>query len=68
MLSAGTGVSVERMREMNGASIQARLNALQAGPLTEEGSAALDELQARLSRAAKRRQAYTMADAGRLAR
>src|SRR3954462_8763850 len=30
-LSAGTGVSVERMRDMNGASIQARMNALQDG-------------------------------------
>ena len=27
-LSTGTGVSIERMREMNGASIQARMNAL----------------------------------------
>ena len=53
-LSAGTGVSVERMREMNDASIQGRMNALQDGPLTEEGSAALDELRATLSRAARR--------------
>ena len=44
-LSAGTGVSIERMREMNGASIQARMNALQDGPLAEEGGAALDELR-----------------------
>ena len=44
-LSTGTGVSIERMREMNGASIQARMNALQDGPLTEEGGAALDELR-----------------------
>jgi hypothetical protein len=67
-LSAGTGVSVERMREMDGASIQARMNALRDGSLTEEGSAALDELRVMLSRAAKRRQAYATADAGRLAR
>ena len=46
-LSTGTGVSVERMREMNGASIQARLNAQQDGPLAEEGTAALDELRER---------------------
>src|SRR3954454_3702023 len=32
-LSAGTGVSVERVREMNGASIKARMNALQDGSL-----------------------------------
>lgn len=67
-LSAGTGVSVERMREMNGASIQARMNALRDGSLTEEGSAALDELRVMLSRAARRRQAYATADVGRLAR
>ena len=66
-LSTGTGVSIERMREMNGASIQARMNALQDGPQTEEGSAALDELRVTLSRAARRRQAYATADAGRLA-
>ncbi|MGE3280081.1 MAG: TniQ family protein [Alphaproteobacteria bacterium] len=67
-LSSGTGVSVERLREMNGASIQARMNALQDGSLTEEGSAALDELRVMLSRAARRRPAYATADAGRLAR
>lgn len=67
-LSAGTGVPVERMREMNCASILARMNALQHGPLTEEGSEALDELRVTLSRAARRRQAYATADAGRLAR
>jgi hypothetical protein len=42
------------MREMNGASIQAHMNALQDGPLTEEGGAALDELWVTLSRAARR--------------
>jgi hypothetical protein len=67
-LSAGTGVSVERMRKMNGASIQARMNALRDGSRTEEGSAALDELRTMLSRAARRRPAYATADAGRLAR
>jgi hypothetical protein len=56
------------MREMNGASIQARMNARQDRPLTEEGSAALDELRVTLSRAARRRQAYATADAGCLAR
>jgi hypothetical protein len=67
-LSAGTGVSVERMRETDSASIQARLNALQEGPLTEEASATLDELWVTLSRAVRRRQTYAAADAGRLAR
>ena len=67
-LSAGTGVSVERIREINGASIQARMNALRDGSLAEEGSAALGELRVMLSRAARRRQAYATADAGRLAR
>jgi hypothetical protein len=56
------------MRKMNGASIQARRNALQDRPLTEQGSAVLDELPMTLSRAARRRQAYAMTDAGRLAR
>jgi hypothetical protein len=36
-LSVGTGISVERMREMNDASIQARMNALQDGSQTEKG-------------------------------
>jgi hypothetical protein len=67
-LSAGTGVSVERMREMNCPSIQARMNALPDGPLAESGRAALEELQVTLSRAARRRQAYATADTGRLAR
>jgi hypothetical protein len=57
------------MREMNGASIQARMHALQDGATDRgRGSAALDELRVMLSRAAQRRQAYAMADAGRLAR
>jgi hypothetical protein len=67
-LSIGTGVSIERIRGMNGASIQERMNALQVGSLTEEGSAALDKLRVTLSRAARRRPAYATADAGRLAR
>jgi hypothetical protein len=67
-LSAGTGVSVERMREMNSASIGARVAELGEGPPTEDGNAALDELRVTLSRAARRRQAYATADAGRLAR
>jgi hypothetical protein len=56
------------MRKMNCASIQARLNAPQDGPLSEEGSAALTELRVMLSRTARHQQAYTTADAGRLAR
>jgi hypothetical protein len=44
------------------------MNALQDGPLTEEGSAVLDELRVTLSRSARRRQAHATADAGRLAR
>jgi hypothetical protein len=72
-LSAGTGVPVERMREMNSALIQARIDVLRIdvlrdGPLTEEGRAAREELRVTLSRAARRRQAYATADAGRLAR
>ena len=64
-LSTGTGVSVERIREMNYTSIWARVSELPNGLLTEEGS---DELRVTLSRAARRRQAYATADAGRLAR
>jgi hypothetical protein len=33
------------MRKMNGASIQARMNALRDGTWVEEGSAALDQLR-----------------------
>jgi hypothetical protein len=43
-------------------------NTLQNGPLTEEGSAALEELRMTLSRSARQRQAYATADADRLAR
>ena len=46
-MHAGTGVSVERIRKMNGVSIQARMNALQDGLLAEEGAAALDDLRER---------------------
>ncbi|MGA9313638.1 MAG: TniQ family protein [Solirubrobacteraceae bacterium] len=67
-LSAGTGVSVERMREMNCASMWARANELRDGPLTDKRSEALDELRVAMSRAARRRPAYETADAGRLAR
>jgi hypothetical protein len=67
-LSAGTGVSVARICEMNCASIQARMNAPQDEPPTEPGRAALEELRVTLSRTARRRQAYATADAGRLAR
>lgn len=67
-LSVGTGVSVERLREMNCASILARMDALQDRPPTEEESEAREELRVTLSRAAKRQQAYAAADAGRLAR
>ena len=67
-LSAGTGISVARMRQMDCASIGARVNELRGEPPTEEGSEALGELRVTLSRAARRRQAYATADAGRLAR
>jgi len=48
--------------------VKVACNTLQYGPLNEEGNAALDELRVMLSRAARRRQAYATADAGRLAR
>ena len=44
----GAGVSLEWMREMSGVSIRARMNALQNGLLTGEGSAALNELRVSL--------------------
>jgi len=44
------------------------MNALQDGPLTEEGSAALDQLRVTLSRVVRRQQANATAHAGRLAR
>jgi hypothetical protein len=50
------------MRKMNGASIQARMNALQDGALTEEG------VRCWMSCAARRRQANATADTGYLAR
>jgi hypothetical protein len=67
-LSAGTGVSGKPMRETNGASIQTHMNTLQNGPSPIQGSATLDELRVTLSRAARRRQTYATANAGRLAR
>jgi hypothetical protein len=51
-LSTGTGEAVARMRKMNCAALQSRMN----------------ELRVTLSCAARRRQAYATADAGRLAR
>ncbi len=68
-LSAGTGVSVERLREMNATAMMRRVNErVQGWLLSECGREALEELRATLGRMARRRQAYTTADAGRLAR
>ena len=67
-LSAGTGVPVARMRNMLPAMIWARVNELQGGLLTESGSKAVDDLRVTMTRAARRRNAYATADAGRLAR
>ncbi len=71
-LSVGTGVPIERMRAMYPAMIWARVNELQGGLLTEGGNKAAGELGRRtgraMSRAARRRNAYATADAGRLAR
>jgi hypothetical protein len=68
-LSVGTGVSVERLREMNAAAMMRRVNEhVQGWLLSESGRDALEELRATLSRMARRREAYATADAGRLAR
>jgi hypothetical protein len=68
-LSAGTGVSVERLREMSVAAIMWRVNEqIQGWLLSESGREALEELRATLGRMARRREAYVTADAGRLAR
>ena len=68
-LSAGTGVSVERLQEMNAAAMMRRVNErVQGWLLSENGREALEELRATLSRMARRREAYATADAGRLAR
>ena len=68
-LSAGTGVSVERLREMNAAAMMRRVNEqIQGWLLSESGREALEELRATLGRMARRREAYATADAGRLAR
>lgn len=68
-LSAGTGVPVERLREMNAAAIMRRVNEqIQGWLLSESGREALEELRATLGRMARRREAYATADAGRLAR
>jgi hypothetical protein len=68
-LSAGTGMSVERLREMNAAAMMRRVNEqIQGWLLSESGREALEELRATLGRMARRREAYATADAGRLAR
>jgi len=68
-LSAGTGVPVEQLQEMNAGAIMARVNdRVQGWPLSEDGGEALEELRATLGRMARRREAYATADAGRLAR
>lgn len=68
-LSVGTGVPVERLREMNAAAMMRRVNEhVQGWLLSETGRDALEELRATLSRMARRREAYRTADAGRLAR
>ncbi len=68
-LSVGTGVSIERLREMNAAAMVRRVNEhMQGWLLSESGREALEELRATLGRMARRREAYATADAGRLAR
>ena len=67
-LSIGTGVSIERLREMNAAAMMRRVNEqVQGWLLSETGREALEELRATLGRMARRREAYATADAGRLA-
>jgi len=68
-LSTGTGVSVDRLQEMNAAAMMRRVNEhVQGWLLSETGREALEELRATLSRMARRREAYATADAGGLAR
>jgi len=68
-LSAGTGMPVERLQEMNSGAMMARVNERMQGWLvSEDGREALTELRATLGRMARRREAYATADAGRLAR
>ena len=68
-LSAGTGVSIEQMQEMNAAAMMRRVNErVQGWLLSENGREALEELRATLGRMARRREIYATADAGRLAR
>ncbi len=68
-LSAGTGMPVERLQEMNSGAMMARVNERMQGWLvSEDGREALMELRATLGRMARRREAYATADAGRLAR
>ena len=52
-LSVGTGVSLERLREMNAAAMMRRVNAhVQGWLLSESGREALEKLRAALSRVA----------------
>ena len=67
-LSAGTGVPVERLHEMQPARMWGRVAELPGWLLTVEGREALDELRTTMRRTARRREAYATADAGRLAR
>ena len=68
-LSVGTGVSIERLREMNAAAMMRRVNEhMQGWLLSESGREALEELRVTLGRMARRREAYATADAGRHAR
>ncbi len=68
-LSAGTGMPVERLQEMNSGAMMARVNEhMQGWLVSEDGREALMELRATLGRMARRREAYATADAGRLAR
>lgn len=68
-LSVGTGVSIERLREMSAAAMMRRVNEqMQRWLLSESGREALEELRATLGRMARRREAYATADAGRHAR
>jgi hypothetical protein len=66
-LSAGTGVPVARLQEMNAGVMMSRVNErMQGWLLSEDGREALEELRATLGRVARRREAYATADAGRL--
>ena len=59
-LAAGTGVPVERLREMQSGATMARVNEhIQGWLMTEEGRAALEELRVSLGRMARRARADT---------